>query len=317
MLYQTLRGCSEGISYTLPTMMIGFIGLLINIPVNYIFINGYLGAPAMGGAGCGVATALVMWCMLISMAVYIHVHPKFKQIKLFHQFYKPDFTAIKGLTVLGLPIGLSVLFEVSLFSVIALMLAPLGSNVVASHQIALNFSSVVFMLPLSIGMAVSIRVGYYVGRENLVLSKSATKIGLTIGLSMAVITAIITLLFKERIALIYNNDPIVVQMAVALMGLAALYQISDAIQVVAAGALRGYKDNTVTFFITLNSYWGVGVTLGYILGKTNILAPAMGAKGFWIGLIAGLTTAAVLFFWRLHVTQKKMEQQFASNNTLN
>ncbi|WP_299570686.1 MATE family efflux transporter [uncultured Shewanella sp.] len=302
-LYQILRGCSEGISYTMPTMIIGFVGLAVNIPANYIFIYGHFGVPAMGGAGCGIATALVFWAMLMAMMIYMQFHQKFKEIAPFSRLNRPNLKTIWEMFKHGMPIALALFFEVSLFAVIALLLAPLGANVVAGHQIALNFSSIVFMLPLSIGIAVSIRVGYYLGQDKLEVSNLVTKIGLFIAFSLAVVTAIITVLFKTQIALLYNNNPEVVALAGSLMFLAALYQLSDSIQVVAAGALRGYKDTQSAFYITLVSYWAIGMTLGYTLARTDLIVPAMGAHGFWVGLIAGLTSAAILFALRLRYIQ--------------
>ncbi len=304
-LYQVLRGCSEGISYTLPTMVIGFVGLAVNIPANYIFIYGHFDMPAMGGAGCGLATALVFWAMFIAMVIYMQLHPKFKALAPFKAFHKPHFATIWRMTKHGMPIALALLFEVSLFAIIALLLAPYGAQVVAGHQIALNFSSIVFMLPLSIGIAVSIRVGYYLGQEKADTAKLVTKVGLIIAFGLALITAIITVYFRTPIALLYNDNPEVVALAGSLMFLAALYQLSDSVQVVAAGALRGYKDTRSAFYITLFSYWSVGMLLGYILAKTNLIVPAMGAYGFWIGLIAGLTSAALLFALRLKYIQGK------------
>jgi MATE family multidrug resistance protein len=304
-LYQVLRGCSEGISYTLPTMVIGFVGLAVNIPANYIFIYGGFGIPAMGGAGCGVATAIVFWAMLIAMTIYMLIDKKFIEIAPFQKFYAPKWSTMKSMAKLGFPIAMALFFEVSLFAVIALFLAPMGANVVASHQIALNFSSMVFMLPLSIGIAASIRIGYYLGRERTDIAQLVTYVALGLSLSLAMLTAISTVIFRHEIALLYNDNPEVVALAGSLMLMAALYQISDSIQVVAAGALRGYKDTRSAFYITLFSYWFIGMTLGYVLAYTDYIVPAMGAHGFWIGLIAGLTSAAILFGWRLRYIQRK------------
>ncbi|MGZ9898536.1 MATE family efflux transporter [Shewanella gaetbuli] len=306
-LYQVLRGCSEGISYSLPTMIIGFVGLAVNIPANYLFIYGGFGIPAMGGAGCGVATALVFWAMFVAMIIYMQIHKRFAEIAPFKQFFAPHLSTMISMVKLGFPIAMALFFEVSLFAVIALFLAPLGANVVASHQIALNFSSIVFMLPLSVGIAASIRIGYYLGRERTDIAKLVTYVSLAISLSLAMLTAILTVVFREEIALLYNDNPEVVALAGSLMLMAALYQISDSIQVVAAGALRGYKDTRSAFYITLFSYWFIGMTLGYVLAYTDIIVPQMGAHGFWIGLIAGLTSAAVLFGWRLKVIQQRLQ----------
>ncbi|QDF75272.1 MULTISPECIES: MATE family efflux transporter [Shewanella] len=307
-LYQVLRGCSEGISYTLPTMLIGFVGLAVNIPANYIFIYGHFGAPALGGAGCGIATALVFWAMFIAMAIYMQVNRRFAALAPFSAFHLPNLATMIKMTKHGMPIAMALFFEVSLFAIIALLLAPLGANVVAGHQIALNFSSIVFMLPLSIGIAVSIRVGYYLGQDNPLTAKLVTKVGLAIAFSLALFTAIITVVFRTQIALLYNQNPEVVALASSLMFLAALYQLSDSVQVVTAGALRGYHDTRSAFYITLVSYWAIGMVLGYLLAETNLLVPALGAHGYWIGLIAGLTSAALLFALRLKYIQQRPTQ---------
>ncbi|CAM3971589.1 MATE family efflux transporter [Shewanella aquimarina] len=307
-LYQVLRGCSEGISYTLPTMVIGFVGLAVNIPANYIFIYGHLGAPAMGGAGCGFATALVFWAMFITMIIYMQRHKRFAALAPLSAFHLPDLATMKKMTKHGMPIAMALFFEVSLFAIIALLLAPLGADVVAGHQIALNFSSIVFMLPLSIGIAVSIRVGYYLGQDKAVIAKLVTKVGLIIAFSLAACTAVFTVVFSTQIALLYNQNPKVVALASSLMFLAALYQLSDSVQVVTAGALRGYHDTRSAFYITLISYWAIGMVLGYLLAETDLLVPAMGAHGFWIGLIAGLTSAALLFALRLKHIQRHPKQ---------
>lgn len=304
MLYQVLRSCAEGISYTLPTMIIGFIGLAINIPANYIFIYGKFGMPALGGAGCGIATSIVFWGMFIAMAIYIKFHPKFANMKIFNQLHKPHFSTMWDMTKLGFPIGMALFFEVSLFAVIALLLAPLGAIVVAGHQIALNFSSIVFMLPLSIGIAVSIRVGYYIGKDKMTIAARVAKVGVAIGLTLAFVTAIITILFRYDIAELYNANPEVISLAGSLMLFAAFYQLSDSVQVVTAGALRGYKDTRSAFYITLVAYWPIGMGVGYTLGHTNLILPAMGAQGYWSGLIAGLTSAAIMFALRLKYIQK-------------
>ncbi|BDM64438.1 putative multidrug resistance protein NorM [Shewanella sp. NFH-SH190041] len=303
-LYQVLRGCAEGISYTLPTMVIGFVGLAVNIPANYILIYGHFGMPAMGGAGCGVATALVFWAMFIAMTLYVIWHKRFAQLELFHHFHRPHRATMWDMTKLGMPVAMSMFFEVSLFAVIALLLAPLGSVVVAGHQIALNFSSIVFMLPLSIGIAVSIRVGYYLGRNQWDIAAKAAKVGLGLSFSLAAVTAILTIALRHQIAMLYNTNPEVVSLAGSLMLLAALYQLSDSIQVVAAGALRGYKDTRSAFYITLLSYWPIGLGLGYTLAYTDWIVAPMGAYGFWTGFIIGLTSAAIMFAIRLRYIQK-------------
>ena len=304
-LYLVLRNYAEGLSYTKPTMVISIIGLLVNIPANYIFIYGEFGAPALGGAGCGVATAIVYWAMFIGMLVYAFSSKILKQASLFDKFYWPNYSEIKNILILGIPIALSLLFEVSLFAVVAIILVPFGAETVASHQIALNFSGLIFMVPLSLAMATTIKVGHAIGHNNHQQAKDYTSHAIVLGLLLAVFTAIITVLYRVPIVSIYTAELPVIELAANIMLLATLYQFSDTVQVVSAGALRGYKDTKSILYITFVSYWLVGLTVGLVLGITDWVVPQMGPYGFWIGFIIGLSTAAVLLAWRLKIVQQR------------
>lgn len=305
-LYLVLRNYSEGLSYTKPTMIISIIGLVINIPANYIFIYGAFGVPALGGAGCGIATALVYWAMFICMSIYTYNSKVLKQASLFENFYWPNLTEIKSIFSLGIPIALSLLFEISLFSIVAIILVPFGAEVVASHQIALNFTGLIFMIPLSIAMATTIKVGYALGNKNHKQAKDYTLYSIILGLILAAFTATVSVILREDIAGIYTTEPSVIALAANLMLLASIYQFSDTIQVVSAGALRGYKDTKSILYITFISYWLVGFSVGLILGVTDWVIPRIGAYGFWVGFITGLTTAAILLAYRLSVVQKRI-----------
>ncbi|MCI2284028.1 MATE family efflux transporter [Colwellia sp. MSW7] len=306
-LYLVLRNYAEGLSYTKPTMIISIVGLIINIPANYIFIYGEFGAPALGGAGCGIATAIVYWVMFVGMLIYAFNSKRLKEAPLFEKFYWPNFIEIKGILTLGIPIALSLLFEVSLFAVVAIILVPFGAETVASHQIALNFSGLIFMIPLSLAMATTIKVGNAIGHNDHQKAKDYTAHAITLGLFLAVFTAIITVVFRVPIVSIYTAELPVIELAANIMLLATLYQFSDTVQVVSAGALRGYKDTKSILYITFFSYWLVGLTVGVILGITDLVVPKMGAYGLWIGVISGLTTAAILLAWRLRVVQRRID----------
>ncbi len=227
----------------------GFIGLLVNIPVNYIFIYGHFGMPELGGVGCGVATASVYWVMFASMLWWVRRARTMRDIRCAERFSGPDFAVLLRLVQLGLPIALALFFEVTLFAVVALLVSPLGIIDVAGHQIALNFSSLMFVLPLSLAAAVTIRVGFRLGVAQRSMPVSA-RTGVGVG-SAAVFTAIFTVLMRKQIALLYNDNPEVVTLASHLMLLAAIYQISDSIQVIGSGILRGYKDTRSIFSLPL------------------------------------------------------------------
>ncbi len=304
LFFQVARNQCEGLAKTKPGMVMGFLGLLVNIPVNYIFIYGHFGMPELGGIGCGVATA-AYWVMFIAMLSYIKHARSMRDIRNEKGFGKPDSVVMKRLIQLGLPIALALFFEVTLFAVVALLVSPLGIVDVAGHQIALNFSSLMFVLPMSLAAAVTIRVGYRLGQGSTLDAQTAARTGLGVGICMAVVTAIFTVTLRKHIALLYNDNPEVVALAAQLMLLAAVYQISDSIQVIGSGILRGYKDTRSIFFITFTAYWVLGLPSGYILALTDLVVDRMGPAGFWMGFIIGLTSAAVLMMLRMRYLQRQ------------
>lgn len=305
-LYQSLRNCCEGLSSTRPTMIIMFAGLLVNIPANYILINGLFGLPEMGGAGCGLATLLVIYVMAFVTLLYMMIAKKLKQYDLFTKLHWPKIDLQLSQLKIGLPIAFTIVFEVTLFGVVAVLLARFGAEVVASHQIALNFSSLMFMLPMSIGMAVAIRIGYSVGNEDALNAKISVYCALVCSLVIALFTATMTVILSTEISALYTENQGVIMIASSLLFFAALFQFSDGIQVVSANALRGYKDTKAMLILSFVSYWLVGLPVGIILGLTDWIFPIMAAKGFWIGFISGLSCAAVLMFWRVRVIQKRV-----------
>ena len=305
LFFQVARNQCEGLAKTKPGMVMGFIGLLVNIPVNYIFIYGHFGMPELGGVGCGVATAAVYWVMFGCMLTYIKHARSMRDIRNDASFSAPDWTLMTRLIQLGLPIALALFFEVTLFAVVALLVSPLGIIDVAGHQIALNFSSLMFVLPMSLAAAVTIRVGFRLGQGSTLDAQTAARTGLGVGVCMAVCTALFTVLLREQIALLYNDNPEVVTLASHLMLLAAIYQISDSIQVIGSGVLRGYKDTRSIFFITFIAYWVLGLPCGYILALTDLVVDRMGPAGFWMGFIIGLTSAALMMMLRMRFLQRQ------------
>jgi MATE family multidrug resistance protein len=304
-LYHVLRCFSDGMGRTRPAMILGLCALALNIPLNYVFIYGHLGVPAMGGAGCGWATGIVMWFMALGMAAYTRWAPAYRKSELFSRFDWPQWSVIKRLLGIGLPIGIAVFAESSIFAVIALLIGSLGATVVAGHQIALNVSSLVFMIPYSLGMAVTVRVGQALGRNEPREARFAAGVGMGSALAYACLSASMMLLLREHIATIYTADPTVIHVAAMLIVYSALFQFSDAIQVTAAGALRGYQDTRVTMILTLFAYWGIGLPVGYALGLTNWFGAPSGPSGLWQGLIVGLSCAALMLSIRLTRSARK------------
>lgn len=297
--YYVLRCYSDGLGRTRPSMAIGLAGLLLNIPLNYVLIYGHFGLPAMGGVGCGWASGIVMWFMALAMAAWTRWAPAYAGSRVLVRWEQPQWATIGRLVSVGLPIGIAVFAESSIFAVIALLIGSLGATIVAGHQIALNISSLLFMIPYSLGMAVTVRVGQAIGAGEARQARFVALVGLGTALCCACFSASLILLLRESIAAIYTPDRAVIQIAAMLIVYAALYQFSDAIQVIAAGALRGYQDTRATMILTLFAYWGIGLPVGYVLGLTDLLGPASGPSGLWQGLIAGLTCAALMLSLRL------------------
>lgn len=297
--FLAMRSYTESLGHTKPVFWISLFGLLMNIPINYALIYGKFGLPELGGVGCGWATAVVMWVMAIAMYFYTRKSATYAKARLDFSALSFEPHNILYILKVGLPTGLTIFFEVSLFSVIALLLGPFGAIIVAGHQVALNFTGLLFMLPLSLAIAVTIRVGHARGRSDKAAASYTIGTALRLTVFTAALMAGLILLFRHQVPFIYSNDLAVHAVTTGLLFFAALYQIPDALQVTANGALRGFEDTTVPMMLTLVAYWGVGLPVGFILARTDWVVPMMGAAGFWIGLIAGLSTAAVLLGLRL------------------
>ncbi len=294
--YLVLRLMSEGLALTRPAMYFGLLGTVVNALGNYALMFGHWGFPKLGVVGCGYSTAIVCWVQFLGLAAYVARRRYYSDLGLFDRFELPDPARLRELLRIGLPIGGATFTESSLFSSVAYLLATLGTLAVAAHQIAINFVAILFMIPLGLSMAITVRVGHARGRRDAAGTRRAGAIGMGIAIVIQVVSATVILLFPELIVGIYTSDPAVARRAVGLLYLAAIFQLSDGLQVSAAGALRGLKDTRVPMLITIVAYWVVGLPLGATLG----LSLGYGATGMWIGLIAGLSVASVLLPWRFH-----------------
>lgn len=309
-IFFLLRNLSEGLGLTRPSMLIGLASLPVNATLNYVLIYGKLGMPALGGVGCGWATAITLWFMCGCMLLFIHKGSGYKATHFFDLAKQRGQEGATQIIRLGLPIGCALLVESSIFALIALFLAPLGAYTVASHQITLSYSSLIFMIPLSISSAITIRVGHAIGQGRPDLARLVSRTGLLTNCLIAITTAAATLIFAKSIACIYTKDILVIATSISLLQLSALYQLSDAFQVASAAALRGYKDTRMPLLLVVISYWVIALPIGYSLALTHFWGDPMGATGFWISLIIGLSIAAFLLGIRLH----RVEQRMASNN---
>jgi MATE family multidrug resistance protein len=288
--YLVLRFFNEGLSVTKPTMWFALLGLVFNIIGNYVFMYGKLGLPKMGAVGTGWASALVASIMFLGMLIFTLKNKPYKRFELFSTIKRPDWKYINEILKIGVPNGMSAFMEVSMFAMVALFMGMLGTTIVAGHQIAINIGSIIFMIPLGFSSAISVRVGTYIGKNDRENARLAGYAGIFLCVMIAVIMATVLVMIPELLVSIYTNDAQVIEIAVALLFMAAIFQVSDGLQVSGAGALRGLKDTTVPMIVNFIAYWVIGLPLGYLIG----IFWDFGPSGLWVGLIAGLTVAAIL-----------------------
>ena len=308
--YRALYGYTTSINQTKPVMVIAIFGLLFNVAVNWLLVFGNLGMPKMGAVGCAVATAAGMWLMLAALIGWMRAAPAYAQTFPFTHWEGPNWPEIGSMLRLGLPIGVTYFAEVSAFGAISLLVARFGVVQVSAHQIALNFSSLVFMVPLSFGIALITRVGQSLGEGNPRKARFVSWVGVAMSIAFGVLSAACIAVFRWEIARAYTSDLAVQELCVQLLLFAALFQLSDATQVATSSAIRGYKVTRQPMVIQLVAFWVFSLPLGYVLG----LAPAwfpwspkapMAAFGFWIGLVLGLTVAAALLTVELQKLAKR------------
>lgn len=296
-----LRFVSEGLGLMRPAMVLGLGGLALNVVLDWVLMVGKFGLPALGARGCGYATAIVLGAQCLGMAAYLLRGSAYRDLGLFTRFDRPRLVDAAEILRVGLPIGIAVFVESSLFLCATLLMGVLGTVTIAGHQVALNFTALMFMVPLGFSFAITVRVGNAAGRGDRDAVRFRGLTGLALILLTQLVTATVMLLFREPIARLYTPDPAVLAVAIELLLYGAIFQFSDGLQIAAAGALRGIKDTRVPLAIMVVAYWVVGIPLSYGLG---IRLGAAGA-GIWIGLIAGLTVAATALTWRfLRLTRR-------------
>lgn len=317
-MYRALYGYTTSLNQTKPVMMIALGGLGYNIVMNWLFIYGHLGFPKLGSTGCALATGTGLWLMLGAMIFWMRRAEAYRETFPFSHYEGPNWTEIRSTLRLGLPIGITYFAEVSAFGAVGLLIARFGVVPVSANQIALNFSSLVFMVPMSLGIALTTRVGQTLGEGDSERARFVSWVGFALSMAFAALSALCIMMLRDQIAAAYTSDLAVQALASELLLYAAIFQLSDAAQVTASCAIRGYKVTRTPMLIHLLAFYGFALPIGCLLGLAPDWLPwhpqqPMEARGFWIGLVLGLTVAGVSLTIFLHkLSQRRIRKSLQS-----
>jgi MATE family multidrug resistance protein len=294
MVFQGYKQFAEGLSLTRQSMYLSIFANVLNVAGNYVLIYGKLGFPAIGMEGAAISTLVSRILMALIMAWYIHTSDLLKPFRL---RWKQKYLSARHMwriIRLGLPISVQMIFEMGAFSFSAIMIGWLGAKELAAHQIAINVAALTYMMASGIGAAATIRVGTLFGQGKIKEMRAAGLSSLVMAILFMSTTGLILVLANSFIPSFYIQDPEVIELAAGLLIIAAIFQVSDGVQVVGLGCLRGLEDVKIPSMVSLLAYWVVGLPVGYLLCfKFNF-----GVNGIWTGLLIGLTIAALLLYLR-------------------
>lgn len=302
LIFSVIRSLLDALGLTKLSMYLMLLLLPLNSIFNYLLIYGALGFPELGGAGAGLGTSLAYWALLLISILVLLKQEKLKEFHLENRL-PLDKNQIKEAIRLGLPIGGTVFAEVAVFSVVGLLMAKFSSLIIASHQSAMNFSTLMYAFPMSISSAMAIVISYEVGAKRLEDAKKFIKIGRLSAMVFAMLTLSFLYIFRENVARLYGYDSDFIHLTASFMTYSLFFQLADTFVAPLQGILRGYKDTVIPFYLGLIGYWGVAIPLGLLLDYTTSLGP----YSYWIGLIISLVVSGLLYQWRLQVIINKMK----------
>ncbi len=293
-IFLALRFTTEGVGHTRPIMFTSILGLTCNVFLNYVLMFGHFGAPALGAVGCGYASAISMWIVMVALGSYVWLKPIYHRFHIFSRLAPLRLSAFKEIIYLGIPIAITITAEAGLFSAISILMGTRGTEITAAHQIAISFSSTTFMIPLALSAATTAKVGQLIGAGKLAEARLSGAVGIVLCAVFMTLSAAFLLVFRDAVVGFYTDDAAVTGIAISLLLMAALFQIADGVQIGAAGALRGYKDTGVPMVINIVAFWVLAFPLAYLAAITYEAPP----NYVWAGFVVGLGVAAVLLTWR-------------------
>ena len=300
-LAAVLRNFIDAHGMTRLTMIITLVTVPLNICLNYLFMYGVWGFPALGGVGAGVGSAITWTLSLLLNVLVVCRIGAFDHYRLFSRFPRPDFREWKMQLSLGIPIGATIFCESSIFGLVGLLMSAYGTSVMAAHQAAFNYSSVVYVIPMSISMALAILVGFELGAKRPKDAWQYSNLGRLASLLLVGILVAFLYMERELVASIYTKDGSVHELLLVFIVYATAMQGADCINAPLQGTLRGCKDVRATFIMAMVSFWLIGLPSGWLLAHQA----GMGPYGYWTGLIIGVLAGALLLMFRLERLKKK------------
>lgn len=305
--FMVLRGFVSALERPRSALLLTLLAVALNAVVNYVLIFGFWIVPEMGVVGAGLGSSFVNLVVLLIFGWYIARDPQFAQYHLARRWWRTTWPRMSAFLKVGAPISLALGAEIGLFSAGALLMGRLGTVEVAGHQVALQWAALAFMVPMGLGQAATVRVGLATGAGDIPGAARAGWIAIIMGMSFMLCTALIFNFAGEHLIAVFVRDSAapVFALALAYLGMAALFQLVDGAQGVANGALRGLKDTAVPMVMTLVGYWLIGFPIAIWFG---FYTPMRGI-GVWAGLVVGLAVVAVMLLWRFAIMTRRLARR--------
>lgn len=302
-LSTALRALVDTSGYTGITMKIYLLALPVNAFLNYCLIFGKFGAPALGGIGAGLATGITYWLEFFIFVWVVHKMPAFAPLRIFTDKFKFDMAQLRENLSLGVPMGMAIFMEASIFGVIAIFIAKFGTVIIAAHQAAMSFTSLLYMVPLSFSMSLTIVVGVEAGARRFGEALRYSLLGIACNITVAVLLTIFVLFDREFIAGLYTSEPVIIRQTIGFLFYAMFFQVMDATAAPIQGILRGYKDVKATFWAGLAAYWLICLPLGCYFDYYMHFGPS----SYWLSLDIGLLCAVLFLGGRFWYLQRKIK----------
>lgn len=302
-LSTALRALVDTSGYTGITMKIYLLALPVNAFLNYCLIFGKFGAPALGGIGAGLATGITYWLEFFIFVWVVHKLPAFAPLRIFTGKFKFDMAQLRENLSLGVPMGMAIFMEASIFGVIAIFIAKFGTVIIAAHQAAMSFTSLLYMVPLSFSMSLTIVVGVEAGARRFGEALRYSLLGIACNITVAVLLTVFVLFDREFIAGLYTSEPVIIRQTIGFLFYAMFFQVMDATAAPIQGILRGYKDVKATFWAGLAAYWLICLPLGCYFDYYMHFGPS----SYWLSLDIGLLCAVLFLGGRFWYLQRKIK----------